>query len=84
MADRDDSLSSYQASIETLDLSVRAYNCLKRANINTVGVLLALTRQQLLSVRNFGMSCYVEARRQLIERGYMSEEEPIGPFIDEP
>ena len=40
--------------IEELQLSVRAYNCLKKANINTVGDLLQHSPEQLLELRNFG------------------------------
>nr|NP_050817.1 RNA polymerase alpha chain [Nephroselmis olivacea]Q9TL28.1 RecName: Full=DNA-directed RNA polymerase subunit alpha; Short=PEP; AltName: Full=Plastid-encoded RNA polymerase subunit alpha; Short=RNA polymerase subunit alpha [Nephroselmis olivacea]AAD54788.1 alpha subunit of RNA polymerase [Nephroselmis olivacea] len=40
--------------IESLDLSVRSFNCLKRANITNVGKLIAYTRQELLQLKNFG------------------------------
>lgn len=40
--------------IEDLDLSVRSYNCLKRANINTVGELSQMTEEDLMKVRNLG------------------------------
>lgn len=41
-------------AIEELQLSVRAYNCLKKAKINTVGDLLAYSPQKLLELKNFG------------------------------
>jgi len=41
-------------SIEVLDLSIRPYNCLKKANINTIGELLKYSINQLLELRNFG------------------------------
>ena len=41
-------------SIEELELSVRAYNCLKRANINSLGELLKLTYDDLMNIKNFG------------------------------
>jgi DNA-directed RNA polymerase subunit alpha len=41
-------------SIEVLDLSIRPYNCLKKANINTIGKLLKYSINQLLELRNFG------------------------------
>lgn len=44
----------YNTPIEELELSVRAYNCLKRSNITKVGQVLAMNEDDLLSVRNFG------------------------------
>jgi len=41
-------------SIEEMDLSVRSYNCLKRANIHTVGDLTKKTEDDMLKVRNLG------------------------------
>ncbi|MCL2122087.1 MAG: DNA-directed RNA polymerase subunit alpha, partial [Clostridiales bacterium] len=41
-------------SIEELDLSVRSYNCLKRAGINTVGELIMKTEDDMMKVRNLG------------------------------
>ena len=41
-------------AIEELQLSVRAYNCLKRANINTIGDLLEYSPEKLQELRNFG------------------------------
>lgn len=43
-----------KTSIEDLNLSVRAYNCLKSANINSIGELVARDEQDLLKFRNFG------------------------------
>lgn len=43
-----------QIPIEELQLSVRAYNCLKRAQINTVADLLDYTQEDLLEIKNFG------------------------------
>lgn len=40
--------------IEELQLSVRAYNCLKRAQINSVSDLLDYTQEELLEIKNFG------------------------------
>ncbi len=40
--------------IEDLDFSVRTYNCLKRANINTVGDLVAKTESDMMKIRNLG------------------------------
>lgn len=46
--------SIYNTPIEELDLSVRAYNCLKRSNITKVGQVLQMTEDELLAVRHFG------------------------------
>jgi DNA-directed RNA polymerase subunit alpha len=43
-----------RTSIEDLNLSVRAYNCLKSANINSIGELVSRDEQDLLKFRNFG------------------------------
>jgi DNA-directed RNA polymerase subunit alpha len=43
-----------KTSIEDLNLSVRAYNCLKSANISTIGELVAKEESELLKFRNFG------------------------------
>jgi DNA-directed RNA polymerase subunit alpha len=44
----------YNTPIEELELSVRAYNCLKRSNITKVGQVLQMTEDELLAVRHFG------------------------------
>lgn len=43
-----------QVPIESLNLSVRAYNCLKRAQINSVADLLEFSQEDLLEIKNFG------------------------------
>ena len=43
-----------EMTIEELDLSVRAYNCLKRAGINTVEDLIGRTEEDMIKVRNLG------------------------------
>ncbi|HAN46981.1 MAG TPA: DNA-directed RNA polymerase subunit alpha, partial [Cyanobacteria bacterium UBA8156] len=43
-----------QIPIEELHLSVRAYNCLKRAQINTIADLLGYSQEDLLEIKNFG------------------------------
>ena len=49
-----------KTSIEDLNLSVRAYNCLKSANINTIGELVSKDEQDLLKFRNFGKKSLAE------------------------
>jgi DNA-directed RNA polymerase subunit alpha len=44
----------YNTPIEELELSVRAYNCLKRSNITKIGQVLQMTEDELLAVRHFG------------------------------
>ncbi len=66
--------------IEELDLTVRTYNCLKRSNIHTVSQLLALSKAELLGIRNFGPQNYTEVRERLIARGFMDPDHPDGPF----
>ncbi len=46
--------TTYQIPIEELQLSVRAYNCLKRAQINSVSDLLDYSQEDLLEIKNFG------------------------------
>ena len=56
-----------ETPIEELDLSVRAYNCLKRARINTVGQLQEMTEEKLLRVRNLGRKSLEEIQSKLKE-----------------
>ncbi len=58
----------YDTPIEELDLSVRAYNCLKRSNITKVGQVLTMSRDDLLAVRNFGEKSLTELADRLIQR----------------
>jgi DNA-directed RNA polymerase subunit alpha len=51
--------------IEELDLSVRAFNCLKRAEINTIGELTDKTEDELTRVRNLGKKSVDEIREKL-------------------
>ena len=55
--------------IEDLDLSERPRNCLKRAQINTVGELLEKTEDDLLAITNFGQKSLDEVIQKLDERG---------------
>jgi DNA-directed RNA polymerase subunit alpha len=61
----------YDVPIEDLDLSVRAYNCLKRAGITKVGQVLEMTEDDLLGVRNFGRKSLDELRDRLTERDFL-------------
>jgi DNA-directed RNA polymerase subunit alpha len=55
--------------IEDLDLSERPRNCLKRAQVNTVGELLTKTEDDLLNITNFGQKSLDEVKQKLDERG---------------
>lgn len=56
-------------SIDNLDLSVRSYNCLKRAGINTVGELIEFNEEEMLKVRNLGRKSLEEVLNKLDELG---------------
>lgn len=56
-------------TIEELDLSVRSYNCLKRAEINTVSDVVAMTESELMKVRNLGRKSLDEVKAKLDELG---------------
>ena len=56
-------------SVEMIELSSRAANCLKVANIQTIGELVAKTEEDLLSVKNFGQKSLDEIKEKLEEMG---------------
>lgn len=58
-----------EMSIEELDLSVRSYNCLKRAGINTVEGLACKTEEEMMKVRNLGKKSLEEVLNKLAELG---------------
>ena len=58
-----------KTSLEDLDLSVRAYNCLKAAKINTLGEMVKYDMNELLKFRNFGKKSLVEIEELLQEKG---------------
>ncbi len=58
-----------EMSIEELDLSVRSYNCLKRAGINTVEDLASKTEEEMMKVRNLGRKSLEEVLNKLAELG---------------
>ena len=58
-----------QMMIEDLDLSVRSYNCLKRAGIQTVDELTQKTEDEMMRVRNLGKKSLKEVKDKLIELG---------------
>jgi DNA-directed RNA polymerase subunit alpha len=58
-----------EMTIEELDLSVRSYNCLKRAGINTVQELTQKTEEDMMKVRNLGRKSLEEVQEKLAELG---------------
>jgi len=71
MIDTASSSPDLDLPIEDLDLSERPRNCLKRAQINTVGELLTKTEDDLLNITNFGQKSLDEVKEKLDERGLM-------------
>lgn len=59
----------YEMTIEELDLSVRSFNCLKRANINTVADLISKTESEMIKVRNLGHKSLEEVINKLATMG---------------
>ena len=68
-ADATSSSPDLDLPIEDLDLSERPSNCLKRAQINTIGELLQKTEDDLLNITNFGQKSLDEVKQKLDERG---------------
>ncbi|MBX6350125.1 MAG: DNA-directed RNA polymerase subunit alpha [Clostridia bacterium] len=71
MADKEASERDHllERSIEELDLSVRSFNCLKRAGINTIGELIAKTPEDMMKVRNLGKKSLEEVEEKLAALG---------------
>ena len=65
-----------EMTIEELDLSVRSFNCLKRAGINTVNDLIEKSEEEMMKVRNLGKKSFDEVKEKLRSLGYdLSSEE---------
>jgi len=65
-------------SVEELELSVRSYNCLKNANIQTIGELIQKTEAEMLKTKNFGRKSLNEIKEILAQMGLS-----LGMRIDE-
>jgi DNA-directed RNA polymerase subunit alpha len=65
-------------SVEELELSVRSYNCLKNANIQTIGELVQKTEAEMLKTKNFGRKSLNEIKEILAQMGLS-----LGMKIDE-
>ena len=67
--DEDRKVKALEMTIEDLELSVRSFNCLKRASINTVEELTQRSEGDMMKVRNLGMKSLVEVKNKLAELG---------------
>lgn len=81
-------LEQYNLPIEDLGLSVRTFNCLKRAGITKAGELLEKSDDELINIKNFGQKALDEVKQQLAAKGFTteseeSEEAPAGSSEDE-
>ena len=71
----DSRLKKLETSIDDLDFSVRAYNCLKRANINTVGDLTEKSELEMMKIRNLGKKSLKEVMDKINEMGLKFRED---------
>lgn len=70
------------ARIEELDFSVRTYNCLKKANILTIGELVQYSETDLMNIRNFGKKSLTEVKEKLAMLGLgLRKSKEGGPTI---
>src|SRR5699024_5171145 len=58
-----------KTSLEDLDLSVRAFNCLKAAKISTLSELVQYSEDELMKFRNFGQKSLSEIQQVIADRG---------------
>jgi DNA-directed RNA polymerase subunit alpha len=72
--EEDESAKVLDMTIEDLDLSVRSFNCLKRANINTVADLTEKSEDDMMKVRNLGRKSLEEVKNKLEELGLSLKE----------
>jgi DNA-directed RNA polymerase subunit alpha len=66
-----------EMTIEELDLSVRSFNCLKRAGINTVEDLINKTEDDMMKVRNLGRKSLEEVINKLDSLGFTLKKEEL-------
>ena len=64
--------------IESLELTVRSYNCLKREGIHSVGELVARSEPDLMDIRNFGAKSIDEVKAKLVSMGLALKDSPPG------
>jgi DNA-directed RNA polymerase subunit alpha len=75
---------TYNMPVEELQLSMRAYNCLRRSGLMTVGEILQKSEEELLALRNFGRKSYEELRRKFEESGLVTAEQPEEEIAEAP
>ena len=71
----DSKLKKLETSIDDLDFSVRAYNCLKRANINTLGDLVDKSELEMMKIRNIGKKSLKEVMDKIKDMGLKFRDE---------
>ncbi len=71
----------YDMPVEELELSVRAYNCLKRSGITRVGQVLTMSEEDLLAVRNFGEKSLNELKDSLQEHHLLPTPNQIERYL---
>jgi len=67
-------LGEWDIPVETLNLSVRSFNCLKRAGISKVSELLDMSEEEIIKMRNFGRKSLDEIKQVLADRGLVLRE----------
>jgi DNA-directed RNA polymerase subunit alpha len=75
----------YETPIEELELTVRAYNCLKRAGITQVGEIMEKLQkgeEEILAIRNFGQKSLDELMEKLRDKGFLDEMEQLAALSD--
>ncbi|MBR3767940.1 MAG: DNA-directed RNA polymerase subunit alpha [Clostridia bacterium] len=73
--DTDSNKQTLEMTVEELDLSVRSFNCLKRANIHKVGDLIEKTEEEMMKVRNLGKKSLDEVIAKLSQFGLSLRQE---------
>ena len=73
--DTDSNKQTLEMTVEELDLSVRSFNCLKRANIHKVGDLIEKTEDEMMKVRNLGKKSLDEVIQKLAQFGLSLRQE---------
>ena len=73
--DEEKTENTLSMTIEDLDLSVRSFNCLKRAGIHTVEDLVNKTESEMMKVRNLGRKSFEEVMQKLASLGYKFPQE---------
>ncbi len=71
----DSKIKKLETSIEDLDFSVRAYNCLKRAGVNTLGDLTEKSELEMMKIRNLGKKSLKEVIEKIKDMGLKFREE---------